>query len=152
MKNILLHKLFEELTFFGGIAFYLIVCAIFLAINKMSEVLFLLSGLFLIYLLTFVIRLFYFKPRPDKQDYTSFLEKLDASSFPSIHAARIIFLALFLTFKIVTNLTITKILLMTILCILVIYSRIYLKKHHLSDILAGSLFGVLTYVILTYLL
>ena len=42
------------------------------------------------------IKLFFHKKRPDGQTYKGILEKIDAGSFPSIHASRITIVYLFL--------------------------------------------------------
>ena len=94
--KIIFDKFFEEITFLGGILFFLLFSILFLILGKPDMFFQLILGLIIIYVLTFLIRLFYFKARPKKVHYKNFLEKLDASSFPSVHAARITFISLFL--------------------------------------------------------
>jgi len=134
-------KFFEEITFFGGIAFYLFVIILLLISQKYIFALRLFLGLMIIYLITFVIRLFYFKDRPKKMEYTSLLEKIDASSFPSIHAARITYLFLFILFSSSFFLNPIVNILMGVVSLLVVYSRIYLYKHDIVDVLAGVILG-----------
>jgi len=141
MTKIIMKKFFEEITFFGGIAFYLFVIILLLISQKYIFALRLFLGLMIIYLITFVIRLFYFKDRPKKMEYTSLLEKIDASSFPSIHAARITYLFLFILFSSSFFLNPIVNILMGVVSLLVVYSRIYLYKHDIVDVLAGVILG-----------
>ena len=142
MSNIIIRKIFEELTFFGGIAFYIFLVGVFFVFGKLDLVLKLILGLVVIYLVTFVIRLFYFKPRPRKIGYKNYLEKIDASSFPSVHVARAVFLCFFMLF--LFDLSWVVDFGIIILMILVIYSRIYLLKHDIIDAIGGILLGVLS--------
>jgi len=136
----IIKKIFEEITFLGGIMFYLLFSLFFLMINKTDYFIQLILGLLFIYLLTIVIRIFYFKPRPKKVHYNNLIEKIDASSFPSVHAARITFISLFILINFLPNLFFTSIILF--LNLLVFYSRIYLLKHDLKDIIGGILLGI----------
>jgi undecaprenyl-diphosphatase len=142
MSNIIIRKIFEELTFFGGIAFFMFLVVLFWLFEKTDILIKLILGLILIYAITFVIRLFYFKPRPKRIGYKNYLEKIDASSFPSVHAAR----AIFLCFSIILAFNLNWILnsFVILLAILVIYSRIYLLKHDIVDAIGGILLGLLS--------
>jgi membrane-associated phospholipid phosphatase len=42
-----------------------------------------------------LIKLFYFKPRPKEQAYKNLLQKIDASSFPSVHTSNSFIVAFF---------------------------------------------------------
>lgn len=141
----IIKKFFEEITFFGGIFFYIFIIGLLFVLSKNDYAYKITIGLIIIYLATFIIRIFYFKPRPNKEEYCNFLEKIDASSFPSVHSARAILLFLFFLgqFK-----NIFYYLLMSILFILIVYSRIYLKKHDLKDIVGGFILGILIFVLL----
>lgn len=118
---------------------------------------------FLYYLLLMVIGFFgneticstikyiWHKPRPNGQLYKSGFEKIDAGSFPSIHAARIMFVYSsigYVHFK-MGHLPIVFICLIVIFA--VGYSRIFLKKHFLFDVSAGYCFGF-TWFLLFYFL
>ena len=146
MANILQKKLFEEITFFGGLFFYLFLIILFFTLGKADYSLKLFLGLLSVYLLTFIIRIFYFKPRPEKVSYNNFLEKIDASSFPSVHAARTTFLFIFLLVFLPSSLI--YIILTLILWLLVLYSRIHLKKHDIIDLIGGILTGILSSLII----
>lgn len=141
----ILKKIFEEITFFGGIAFYLMFSLIFLIFGKVDYFSILIVILTIIYLISLIIRLVYFKQRPKKVGYKNFLGKIDASSFPSIHSARAVFIFLFLAVYVLHN-NLLKIFLFVI-TLLVLYSRIYLKKHDIIDILGGTLLGIFLFII-----
>ncbi len=88
------------------------------------------------------IRLLYFKNRPAVQEYHNWIEKLDASSFPSLHTARIIFLAMTLSFFFEQEVVSIFLIL---LALSVAYSRVYLQKHDWMDLLGGLFLGIITY-------
>ena len=122
--------------------FFLIFSFWFLFQEKHVFFIVLILGQSVIYLTTLIIRLFYFKNRPNRIRYRTLLEKLDASSFPSIHAARISFLFIFLVIFVAKD--VLFILLFFILTLLVLYSRIYLEKHYLIDVIGGVILGIIT--------
>jgi len=140
----MLKKFFEEITYFGGISFFLLI--IFLsALLKKELFIKLIFALFSIYLLAFLIRIFYFKPRPERVKYSNFIGKLDASSFPSVHTSRITFLFLFSSFFL--QLHAALVFLFAIVAILAVYSRIYLRKHDLIDVIGGLVLGILVFLV-----
>lgn len=137
-------RIFQEVTVFGGIIFYLLVILLFLILGKFNHALILFVALVIIYFVTWIIRSLYFKKRPKEMEYKSYLGKLDASSFPSVHAARITFLFLFTLIMFTSNILLVGLAL--IMCIGVIYSRIYLKKHFITDIIGGIILGIFALV------
>ncbi len=141
----IMKKIMEEITFLGGVLFYILFSVLFLFQKEYDFFLTLIMGLIIIYLVSLIIRIFYFKPRPKKREYKNFIEKIDASSFPSIHAARATFIFLFLLMNFLKSFYL--IFLVLILTLLVFYSRIYLKKHYLIDVLGGILLGIFSLVI-----
>jgi membrane-associated phospholipid phosphatase len=150
MTKIIMKKFFEEITFLGGIAFYLFVIILFIISQEYVLSLRLFLALIIIYFMAFVIRLFYFKDRPEKVTYTNFLERIDASSFPSIHAARLTYLFLFILFSSPFFIQpIVKIIIGAVF-LLAVYSRIYLSKHDIVDVLAGVILG--GFAIITFFL
>ena len=102
----------------------------------------LVIGIILIYLIVIFVKLIYFKNRPEKIPYSSMIERLDASSFPSLHAARTGFLGI-IFIKFFNNMIISVIL--AVLTVLICYSRVYLKKHDAKDVIAGIVLGILVY-------
>ena len=138
-------KLFEEITFLGGVLFYSLFSLLFL-FNKDYYLFFILVfNLIFIYAAAIIIRTFYFKSRPKKMKYHSFIRKIDASSFPSIHAARATVLFLFILFNFLNNLLLLC--LSFVLTLSILYSRIYLKKHDPTDIVGGVLLGIFSFFV-----
>lgn len=110
----------------------------------------LLIGFFVNEIVCSGIKYLWHKPRPNGQEYVGGLEKIDAGSFPSIHASRISFVYLSLGimhYQIGNN----WVFIMSVLVIMAVgYSRIFLKKHFLTDVLAGYCFGILWTTILYF--
>lgn len=96
------------------------------------------------------IKFLWHKPRPNGQEYWGGLEKIDAGSFPSIHAARISYVYLFLG-MVHYWMGITWVAVVAALVIVAVgYSRIFLQKHYFVDVLAGYGFGTLACTLLYY--
>ena len=132
--------LFRDITTFGGEIFYLLILVLTLALQKYSLFLLLLWGNLIAIAVVIFTRTVYFKPRPNKQTYKNWLEKMDASSFPSLHAARIWFMALLFSWYFEYN--IAPVTVLILLASITSYSRMYLKKHDLVDLLGGILLAV----------
>jgi len=136
----------QEITVFGSMVFYIILLLFSLAIQDILMFKILLSGGIITFVITILIRSFYFKYRPNKQDYKNWIERLDAASFPSLHAARVMFLALVFMFKFQHLYTS---LLFILIALLVMLSRAYLNKHDWIDIFSGAFLGLITYWLIT---
>jgi membrane-associated phospholipid phosphatase len=129
----------KEASFFGGLFFYIFLSAFVFALGKNILFLQLVAVFILTYSATLLIRFFYYKERPRKEKYTNFIERLDASSFPSLHSMRAS--AMFVVFHFYFNsLWISELFLS--LAIAVFASRYFLKKHFLEDILVGAILGL----------
>ena len=138
--------IFKDVTALGGPTLYLLttIIAFFLNLNRLA--LLLILGFVISLLIVILVRSFYFKERPKKREHSNWLEKIDASAFPSLHSARIVLLsAIFIEFFSNNFITITLI----ITSLLVCYSRIYLKKHDWMDVGAGIVLGLIIYFPLT---
>ena len=85
-----------------------------------------------------LIKYFFHKPRPDGQEYKGILEKIDAGSFPSLHASRITIVYLTL-FSYVTDIYIQVALLFMMIAVMI--SRVLLKRHFITDIVGGFVIG-----------
>ena len=136
--------LIRDITALGSLFSYLLLMLFFLVLNKYKVFIKLLIGFVLIYIATILIRLFYFKDRPKKYPHSSFIDGLDASSFPSLHAERTSFLSLLLM-NYFDNVLIS--ILLILIVILVSFSRVYLKKHDKADVIAGLAIGALVYLV-----
>jgi len=146
-----LHKyeeiLFRDITTFGGAFFYGVLVLFLVLIKEYSFSLKLIWGFLITFIITVIVRKIYFKNRPNKEDYSNLFERIDASSFPSLHAARVTFLTLALSWFFQFTWTLTT--LFVILGLLIAYSRIFLKKHDGWDLLGGAVLGALTFWIIT---
>lgn len=139
--NNYLDKFWKDLTVLGGMVFYLL-----LLLVALGQDLILFYKLLFGFLFTLIgvvaIRMVYFKKRPRPENHSNFIERMEASSFPSLHMARIVFLGLVFT-ALVQN-SFLKIFLL-VLVMAVAYSRIYLKKHDWWDLLGGLILGLITF-------
>jgi len=144
MKNLIqkhLHEFFRDITALGGLAASILLILLFITSPLLIP---LIAGSILTAGIVVLARIFYFKERPKKEKYGNFLERIDASSFPSLHTARIVFLAIIFSVHFANQY-------LTILCavvaVLVAYSRIYLRKHDWIDVICGAAVGMLAYLI-----
>ncbi len=137
---------FRDVTSLGGAFFYGLVSLLALALGETELFIRLIIGFVLCVTVTSLIRVFYFKNRPAKQDHHNFLERLDASSFPSLHIGRIVFMCITLAGFFQDN-YVTGF--FTFVAVLVAYSRIYLQKHDWWDLLGGVVLGMVVYGITT---
>lgn len=134
-----LNEFFRDVTAIGGFAASLLITLLFLSSPLLIP---LIAGSILTAGIIVLIRVFYFKDRPKKETPSNFLERIDASSFPSLHTARIVFLAILFSVHFANQyLTI----LCTITAALVSYSRIYLQKHDWMDVAGGIVVGLAMY-------
>jgi len=88
-----------------------------------------------------LIKLVARRTRPDNQAGTSFLERIDSGSFPSIHTARAAAVG-FLVAARAESLRFTIVIAATVTVVGI--SRVILKRHHVSDVLAGAALGIVT--------
>ena len=153
-KNKYLDAIFRDITTFGGFVFYCLIMLLALIFQEFTLFFKLLFGIIFTTIVIVLIRTFYFKNRPNKQEYGNFIDKIDASSFPSWHTAKIVFLALifnyFFSHNNIFNNNDTQnylTLLFFITALLVAYSRIYLKKHDWKDVVGGIVLGMLTFLL-----
>jgi len=136
----------RDITSLGSPLLLLFVPFIFLGSTKVFYTLLLV--LLINELLASFIKIIFPKKRPDGQTYSNLLEKIDAGSFPSIHASRItiVYLTLFSN----TNSNSLKIVFILVIA-LVFISRILLKKHYLIDVFGGFVLGILIWYASTIL-
>ena len=137
------NALMENVTVFGSVFTHSILLAAAFALGD-ALFLVLLKGLALLYLLSMPLKFLFFKHRPRKMAYTNWWQKFEASSFPSVHAARVLFLALALHARF-SNMLLSVLLLA--LAALVVYSRIHLKKHYWTDMAGGIVLGMVVYTL-----
>lgn len=136
----------RDITTFGGLPFF---GAVILFLFFLGNQIFLLSqliiGLIIIIGIAVIIRSFYYKPRPKELTHNSWLERMEASSFPSIHAAR----AWFLVFVFGNYFQNTGIwALLSTAAIAICYSRLHMKRHDVWDLAAGTVLAIICYIVI----
>ena len=139
----LFHKILSESSCLGNVIFYLFFICLQFVIGEKLLSFKLVIALIVSYLIIVPIRLLYYKDRPIQQQYNNWFEKIESSSFPSMHATRIIFIALFFI-NYYKNIFVT--ILFVILTLIIGSSRIYLKKHFLSDVIVGYFIGIIIFI------
>ena len=139
----------RDITSFGGFPFFgVVILFLFLLGNKTAVISELLIGIIIIMAISVLTRSFYYKPRPKELPHNTWLEKIEASSFPSIHAARACFLAIvFGYFFDNTSIWI----LLVISAFAVCYSRYHMRRHDVWDLLAGTFLAFISYRIVLFL-
>ncbi|MCH8519610.1 MAG: phosphatase PAP2 family protein [Nanoarchaeota archaeon] len=150
----ILKILIKVISFLGSLQFYVIIVLSMLVINYVYNfdlnyylhlLLFLLTVMFVIGL---PLRAITFRNRTNPQNHITFFEKhniIRFSSFPSFHATRITILLLLLN-SLFIQYSFLLIIISIIIYFLVCYSRILLKKHYSSDIIGGTIFGVVLWM------
>ncbi|MCA9486104.1 MAG: phosphatase PAP2 family protein [Candidatus Woesearchaeota archaeon] len=125
----------EVISYFSSYKIYLFFCLLLLTTKNVQLFLEMIFPFLLCFATTIVFRLFYFKDRPKKEAFNSIFGKIKSSSFPSMHAqiATLISLKLFIFF----SKNKTTIFFITLFFLLSLYARVSLKKHDLTDIIAG---------------
>ncbi|MBI4895017.1 MAG: phosphatase PAP2 family protein [Candidatus Aenigmarchaeota archaeon] len=129
---------FRDITSFGGMPLYLVVMFVFLIFKNYQILSYLGFGLVAAYIITVFFRVVYFKKRPEKQKYNNWLQKIDASSFPSLHAMRGALLAVIMA-SFFANIFLT--ILFVALATGVAVTRVFLKRHDPIDSGVGLFTG-----------
>jgi len=134
------------------------VIALGLLFYKIGDSLFILLSQLLLSIVTRIIKIGVNAPRPSLYFSTNFpdiiLHKVDGvalhrmHSFPSGHTATVFSLMLCLTLIFNKKTWLSPV--FFVLAVLAAYSRIYLSQHFAEDVLAGSLVGVLTTMLVYY--
>ena len=129
-------ELLQDIKGLSGVPVFVVLIISFLLVGNRVLALQLLIGLILAYAVTSIVRIIYFKRRPDNETYGNFIEKVDASSFPSLHAMRAGVLATILSFWF-SQLTI----IFVVCAIAVAASRVVTRRHYVSDVVVGLILG-----------
>ena len=129
---------FQDITSLGSLVFFLFIAVFFFTWGEYFLFSKLIIVLVLSYIIVILIRTFYHKDRPKKQKYSSYIERIDSSSFPSLHTTRVSAL-FFLVWWQIDKVLIGILFLLVFLAVAV--SRIVLKKHDYIDVVAGAILG-----------
>ena len=129
-------ELMQDIKGLSGVPIFVVLIISFLIIGNRVLGVQLLVGLVLAYVVTSIIRLIYFRRRPDNEQYHNVIGKIDASSFPSLHAMRAGVLAAILSFWF------SQLAIIFVLCaIAVAASRVATRRHYVSDVVVGLILG-----------
>ena len=139
---------FRQLTELGSLTI-IFALLIFTYFHDSALAIILFIGIMTVTLISLLIKIFFHIPRPNNQKYRNFIERVDASSFPSAHSARVSIMAFWLV--IYSNVLLLKIFII-VAAILVAYSRIYLKKHYFIDVLGGLALGIIVNLATYYII
>ena len=125
----------------GGVAAYVALILAFLSLGKWLWAYQLAGGFGTCYAIAAVIRTLKFETRPDKTpEGKGWFSRIDASSFPSLHAARMFSLVVVLG-SFFHN--IYFYIFLAAIAVIVAYLRIYLKRHYWWDSAGGAILGLL---------
>ena len=129
----------KDLSAYGGFPFYGVVILGALLFRSFDIAYSLAVSLVIVTIVVAAIRLSCFKPRPGmpKKKYSSVYERIDNSSFPSIHAARAVMISM-LFYSVMPVLFP----LLFALVLAVLLSRIYFKRHDAVDLAVGCAIGL----------
>ncbi|QQG40032.1 MAG: phosphatase PAP2 family protein [Candidatus Aenigmatarchaeota archaeon] len=146
--NKYVEMMMRDITTFGGGFFTFFLAVLLFIVGKGTVAERLVLGFPLIYPITALIRLVYYKKRPKPETHTNFIEWIDSSSFPSIHAANSFYMAFVLHSAFASN---PASLFLFFLAAFVGYTRIYFKKHYPVDVAGGAVLGLaLSYLTVNY--
>ncbi len=137
-------EIFQDLSSPGSFFVYALVVIAFFVSGDQQFALQLFTAAFSVSAAIYVIKLFYYKPRPDnpkKIRHKDIFIRLNESSFPSIHAARASLLGIAFISR-YENLM--AIIFAVFIIASVSISRVMLKRHYMSDVVAGIVLGVFT--------
>jgi len=134
-----------EITALGGTIIYAIVAAYHVLIQRYDRLLLIIIGYSLSILVVVAVKTFYFKDRPCPIEFTTYIGKLYASSFPSLHSMRAFMFAIVFGSWIGNSAALT-----TFLCLAaaVAWSRTKLKMHYWLDVFAGAAIGIVLGILL----
>ncbi|MFC1775205.1 phosphatase PAP2 family protein [Nanoarchaeota archaeon] len=136
-----------DITAFGGTPVFITAIILLFFSGKVMHSLQFLIGYIACFVITIPIRLVYFRQRPDKSKVTGWFTRIFQSSFPSLHSLRVTTLALLTAFFFNT---LALYIILPIVAILVMITRVGLKRHFISDVIAGAIFGILISGVLVY--
>lgn len=124
----------RDTTALGGLALYVFIAALFLLLGYFGMFVELAIALVLMYACISIVRLMFFRVRPDRQKYHNWLSKIDAGSFPSMHSMRAGTLAVLLA-AFFADYAVGTLLVLGVLA--VVFTRVALRRHYWIDVLAG---------------
>lgn len=140
-------ELLQDMKALGGTPVFFVIACIAYLLGFFTLGTTLVLGYALCLAITILFRLLFFRERPNKVKYSNFFSKLDASSFPSLHAMRAFFFAEVLS-SFFQDPFVTIILFFCAISVGII--RVFQKRHHLSDVIVGAIIGFLVGILLNF--
>lgn len=144
-----INVLFRDASALGGLLFSVFVLLLVFVLGPISLFYRLLDGMIVLFVMAVVVRHFYFKTRPTHEAPLNWLERIEASAFPSVHAGRAWLLAILFSWHFWNPYLAV---LLGLLAVLVCASRLWLEEHDFADVFFGSVFGALTAALVLWLL
>ena len=139
MSKKIISLILDDVSFFGSIPFFLFITGI--AFFFGNNVLF--SRMAYTFLLSLIIviaiKSVHYKDRPQKEEFSIFMEKMVASSFPSSHSVGVTALSILVSIAYPFVWVIAP---MTVISILVYLQRYITKKHFVMDIVGGIFIAI----------
>lgn len=129
----------RDISGLGGFPLYATAVGVALAWGALDLALQLVAALAASHLLTYGLRLLWPRERPEIQTASTPWQRIDASSFPSLHTLRG---SAFWTLVALYGGGWATFLIALGVIALLIWSRVWLRRHHLSDALAGAALGL----------
>lgn len=129
----------------------IILLPLYLLIVGLEHIRIIIPVWILVELIGAVIKLIYPKDRPKKRTGKSFIGRIEAQSFPSVHSMRASSFAL--VFYTLTLNSLMSAILLIMMCVGVGLSRVYRERHDWYDVIGGWLLGgIIAYSYLYYIL
>lgn len=144
----MIQNLVRDVTALGGSFFYFVLVILAFFVEKWSLGMQLLLGYICIHIIAIPIRFLFFRVRPKPRSTYTLIQKIDAASFPSLHASRASFLGLF--FIRLWGMNALGVIIFLLACA-TLWSRYYLQEHHMGDILTGALLGAAISFLVPYI-
>lgn len=128
-----------EMTALGGTAFYVVLALYLVLAGKTGHALAIFAAYIASVVPAALCRIVYFKPRPERREFTTFFGKLWVSAFPSLHTMRAFMYAVMFGSWLGSRAALAAFL---ALAALVGWSRVLLRRHDWVDVAAGAAMGV----------
>ncbi|MBI2144638.1 phosphatase PAP2 family protein [Candidatus Woesearchaeota archaeon] len=132
-----LHLLFSFISL-AGTPFFYVPAALLIAFFSRTEAVRLAALLLVVEALCGILKFVCPKKRPIPLPCKTIYQRYNAGSFPSIHTARIAAMSVLLASAYTGSAAVAAGIFSTIA---VGYSRVYLQKHYVTDVLAGAFIG-----------
>ncbi len=139
MSRKVFYIILNELGHFGSIPFFIFVTLAALYLGSYTLFERLAYSLLISITLILIIKGTHYKDRPQKEEFSIFLEKVIASSFPSSHSMNITILTILIS---MSYPTLPIIITLSLLSFTIYLQRYLTRKHFIADIIGGICIGI----------